>query len=117
MKVLIVESHAGMRSFLRLLVGRLAEAIYECVDGIQAIETYTAAHLTTTDWVLMSIDIPRLDGLQATQQLKSICPDARVCLFTDHNLPECREAAVAMGASGYVLMDELHTVRRLLGAQ
>lgn len=114
MRVLIVEDNAGMRRLLRSLVSRLAEAVYECEDGAQAIETYATEHLTATDWVLMDIEMPRLDGFQATRQLKSHWPDARICIVTGCDLPEWREAAAAAGASGYVLKEHLHTVRRIL---
>jgi CheY-like chemotaxis protein len=103
MKVLIVDDNAEMRRLLRGLVARLAEAVYECEDG--------------ADWVLMDIEMPRVDGLEATRQLKSLWPDARVCIVTGYDLPEWREAAQAAGATGYVLKEELHTVRRVLRAQ
>jgi CheY-like chemotaxis protein len=117
MKVLIVDDNAGMRRLLRGYVMRLAEAVYECEDGAQAVDAYAAEHLTAADWVLMDIEMPRVDGLEATRQLKSIWPDARVCIVTGYDLPEWRDAAAAAGASGYVLKEELHAVRRLMCAQ
>jgi CheY-like chemotaxis protein len=117
MKILIVDDNAEMRRLLRSLVARLAEAVYECEDGAEAVAAYAAEHLTAADWVLMDIEMPRVDGLEATRQLKRQWPDARICLVTGHDLPEWREAAQAAGASGYVLKEELHTVRGLLRAQ
>jgi two-component system chemotaxis response regulator CheY len=114
MKVLIVEDNAEMRRLLRLLIGRLADTVYECADGAEALETYAAEHLTASDWVLMDIEMPRLNGLQATRELKHRWPDARVCIVTGHSQPEWREAAQAAGASGYILKEQLHTVRRIL---
>lgn len=116
MKVLIVDDNAEMRRLLRGLVTRLAEAVYECEDGAQAVDAYTAEHLTAADWVLMDIEMPHVDGLEATRQLKSVWPDARVCIVTAYDLPEWREAAQAVGATGYVLKEELHTMHGLLRA-
>ena len=117
MKVLIVDDNAEMRRLLRGFVTRLAEAVYECEDGAEAVAAYAAEHLTAADWVLMDIEMPRVDGLEATRQLKRHWPDARVCIVTSYDSPEWREAAGAAGASGYVLKEELHTVRGLLRAQ
>jgi CheY-like chemotaxis protein len=78
MKVLIVDDNAEMRRLLRGFVARLAEAVYECEDGAEAVEAYAAEHLTAADWVLMDIEMPRVDGLEATRQLKRHWPDARV---------------------------------------
>ncbi|MEP7338914.1 MAG: response regulator transcription factor [Acidobacteriota bacterium] len=114
MKVLIVDDNAEMRRLLCSLVNRLAEAVYECEDGAQAVETYAAQHLTAADWVLMDIEMPHLNGLQATRELKHRWPDARVCIVTGYSQPEWREAARAAGASGYVLKEQLHTVRHIL---
>lgn len=114
MKVLIVDDNTEMRRLLRSFVTRLAEAVYECEDGAQAVDAYAAEHLTAADWVLMDIEMSRLDGLEATRQLKSVWPDARVCIVTGYDLPEWREAAVAAGASGYVLKENLIELRQRL---
>ncbi len=114
MKVLIVDDNAEMRRLLRSLVTRQAEAVYECEDGADVVETYAAEHLTAADWVLMDIEMPRVDGLQATRQLKSVWPDARVCIVTGHDRPESREAAQTAGASDFIAKENLHVVRQLL---
>ncbi len=114
MKVLIVDDNAEMRRLLRSLVARLAENVYECEDGAQAVDAYAAQHLTANDWVLMDIEMPRVDGLEATRQLKSVWPDARVCIVTGYDRPELREAAQTAGAYDFIAKENLHTVRRLL---
>lgn len=114
MKVLIVDDNAEMRRLLRSLVTRQVEAVYECEDGAQAVDAYATEHLTAADWVLMDIEMPRVDGLEATRQLKSIWPDARVCIVTGYDRPELREAAKTAGASDFIAKENLHIVRRLL---
>ena len=116
MKVLIVEDNVEMRHLVRLMVGRLAETIYECADGEEALLTYAAQHLTAADWVLMDIEMPRLDGITTTRELKHRWPDARVCIVTGYSHPQWREAARAAGADGYVLKENLPTLRGLLKA-
>lgn len=114
MKVLIVEDNPEMRRLLRAVVARLAEAVYECADGDEALACYTERQFGGDDWVLMDIEMPRMDGLAATRQLKAACPDARVCIVTSYDQPKFRAEAQAAGASGYVVKERLHEVRRLL---
>jgi two-component system response regulator DesR len=114
MKVLIVEDNPEMRRLLRGLVARLAEAVYECADGDEALDCYVGRQLGGGDWVLMDIEMPRMDGLAATRQLLAAHPDARVCIVTSYDQPEFRAEAQAAGASGFVVKEKLHEVRRLL---
>ena len=116
MKVLIAEDNAEMRRLLRALVGRLAETVYECADGAEALEAYAAEHLSAEDWVLMDIEMPQLDGIAATRELKHRWPAARVCIVTGYDQPEWREAAQAAGANDYILKENLPALRGLLRA-
>jgi len=114
MKVLIVDDNAEMRRLLRSFVTRLAEAVYECEDGAEAVAAYAAEHLTAADWVLMDIEMPRVDGIEATRQLKSHWPDARVCIVTGYDEAELRQAAQEAGACSYVLKENLPELRQRL---
>jgi two-component system chemotaxis response regulator CheY len=114
MKVLIVDDNVEMRRLLRTLVARLVEAVYECEDGAEVVEAYAARQLTADDWVLMDIEMPRVNGLEATRQLKNIWPDARVCIVTGDDRPQLRKAAQTAGASDFIAKENLCAVRRLL---
>ena len=111
MNLLIVEDNVIMRSLLRRMVAGLASVIYECGDGAEALAIY-ATH--QPDWVLMDIRMKRIDGLQATRQIKAAFPDARVIIVTNHDDADSREAARAAGACEYVLKDNLLDVVRIL---
>jgi CheY-like chemotaxis protein len=111
MNLLIVEDNDVTRSLLRRIVAGLANVIYECGDGAEALSAY-AAH--QPDWVLMDIRMRTLDGLQATRQIKAAFPDARVIIVTNYDDRESREAARAAGACEYVLKENLLDVVRIL---
>ena len=116
MSLLIVEDNNLMRQVIRNVVADLATEIYECRDGSEALPSYTAHQLNASDWVLMDIEMPQMDGLKATRQLKAAFPDANVCIVTNYDDAELREMAREAGASGYVLKDDLFAVRRFLRA-
>ena len=113
MKVLIVEDNAVMREMIKRMVGDLADQISECEDGNQALAAYEAS---CPDWVLMDIEMPRMDGITATQRLTRTHPEARVIIVTDYSDEPLRAAARAAGACGYVLKENLIELRRWLEA-
>ena len=111
MRLLIVEDHPEMRRVIRRLISGIATEIVECDDGDEALATYTR---TQPDWVLMDIEMARLDGITATRQIIEAFPDCRVIIVTNHNDESLRVAAREAGACGYVLKENLLDLRRLL---
>ena len=116
MKVLIVEDHPPMRQLIRAVIADLAEAVTECADGGEAVAAYTAHQFGHGDRVLMDLEMPGVDGLEATRRLHSAFPDARVIIVTQHGDAHLRTAAAQAGACGYVLKEDLLELRRLLQA-
>ena len=108
MKLLIVEDNTRMRKFLKLLLGDLATQIEECADGAEALRAYEAHR---PDWVLMDIRMKETDGIAATREIKAAHPEARICIVTDYDDPNLREAAKRAGAREYVVKDNLIEVR------
>jgi two-component system response regulator DegU len=112
MKVLIVENNPQMRQMIRGLLAQLASEVYECGDGAEALAAY-ATH--RPDWVLMDIDLPQVNGLEATRQITSAFPDAHILMVTNYDDARLRAAATTAGARGYVLKDNLLAIRELIG--
>ena len=111
MKILIVDNSQEMRRMIRLVVKDLAEQVYECGDGAEALAVYTAHR---PDWVLMDLRMKKTDGLAATRQIKVAFPDARIVVVTVCQGEDMREAARAAGACAYVVKDNLLDLRQLL---
>ncbi len=112
--LLLVEDHALMRETLRLWLSDLAAPITECDNGSEVCASYAAHH---PDWVLMDIELPGQDGIAATRELLAAEPAARVLIVTSYDDAGLRAAAIAAGARGYVLKENLWEVRQLLTAQ
>lgn len=111
MILLIVDDNQQMRRLIRSVVGDLAEAITECCDGAFALAAYTE---NLPDWVLMDIRMKEMDGLMATRQIKASYPEAHVCIVTDYDDSELRQAAYEAGAEGYVVKEDLSRLRHVL---
>ena len=100
-KILIVDDEAilryVLRDFLRSKPG--LDVVGEAVNGQDAM---IRARELRPDVVLMDVDMPRLNGIDATSQLKHEMPELKVIIVTANELPERRQAAEASGADGFV---------------
>ena len=114
MKLLIVEDNPSFRRLLRGVVAPLAEEVFECADGSEALAAYTAHHFGGADFVLMDIEMKGMDGITATKQIVAAYPAARIIIVTHHDDKHLRAAAQASGTCGYVLKENLLELRRLL---
>lgn len=116
MKLLIVEDNPAIRALLRRIVEPLAEAVYECADGAAALAAYQQHALGAADWVLMDIQMPQVNGIEATRQLKAAQPEAHICIVTQFSNDECRAAAQEAGAAGFVEKENLLALWQVLPA-
>lgn len=113
MNILIVEDNPLMRAMLRETVSELADVITECEDGDEAFAAYQ------TDlpyWILMDIQMPRVDGFTASRQIRASYHDAQICMVTDYGDARTRRAAEEVGATAFVLKENLEELRTILGA-
>jgi DNA-binding NarL/FixJ family response regulator len=103
-KVMIVDDHPVFRQGLRnvLAVHPDLSIIGEAGDGDEAIER---AQELEPEVVLMDINLPTMNGLQATRQLKTICPEIQVIMLTAYHDEEQVYHAIRAGASAYHAKD------------
>jgi DNA-binding NarL/FixJ family response regulator len=111
MTVLIVDDNPRFRELLRTVLAGVVDEVTECADGDEAVAAYRARR---PDWVLMDLQMARVNGLEAVRRLLAADPGARVVVVTDYDDAHWRAAATEAGARGYVLKENLLEVRRLL---
>lgn len=116
MRVLIVEDHPPMRQLIRAVITDLADSVTECADGAEAVAAYTAEQFNSEDRVLMDLEMPGVNGLEATRRLRTAFPEARIIIVTQYGDAHLRAAATAAGACGYVLKENLLELRQWLQA-
>ena len=102
--VLLVEDQCLVRSGLRALLDQEADirVVGEAEDGEQAVKMATELQ---PDLVLMDIKLPKMDGIEATRQIKEGNGDVEVLVLSAYEDDESVFQAIQAGASGYVLKD------------
>ena len=103
-RILIVDDHAVVRDGLEALLS--AEPGMQVVgaagDGEGAVRL---AKQLAPDIILLDLVMPRMDGVQATRQIKRQDPQARILVLTSFGEDHQVYAAVKAGASGYLMKD------------
>ncbi|MBC7974704.1 MAG: response regulator transcription factor [Myxococcales bacterium] len=101
-RVLLVEDHTIVREGLRALLGGRddIELVGEAEDGQAAVE---AASRLKPDVVVMDLNLPRLDGVEATKAIRSGDPATQVLILSMYATEEHVRPAIRAGACGYLL--------------
>ena len=114
-RVLIVDDMPQVRQDLRVLLqlSNEVEVVGEAGDGQEAIKQ---AELLKPDVVIMDMEMPILDGLEATAQIKKHMLAKRIVILSVHSEPEDRTRAMQAGADTFIqkgspysaLMESIH---------
>ena len=103
MRILIADDHQGFRKFIRRVLNsdQSLTVVGEALDGEDAVEL--AAKLRP-DMVLMDVDLPRLNGLEATRMIKASPPlrGIVVIMLSTVDGAACRAAAAKAGANNFL---------------
>lgn len=100
--IFIVEDHEFTRMGLKMSLEQEPglNMVGEAADGAEAVEKVLALKPQV---VLMDVEMPVMDGIDATKQIKAGAPDTRVIMLTSHNSDQTIFAALGAGANGYCL--------------
>ena len=102
--LLLVEDNLVNQAVARGMLKRLGLRVTTAADGAQALEMLRAAHY---DLVLMDVQMPVMDGYEATIQLRQLeaergLPKTPVIALTANALSQDREAALAAGMNDFL---------------
>ncbi len=104
--VLLVDDHAMLRKGMALLLGEEAdiEVVGEAGDGEQAI---AQARALQPDVVVMDINMPGVNGIEATRQVVSEFPAIKIIALSIHSGKRFVDDMLSAGAVGYLLKESV----------
>jgi two-component system, NarL family, invasion response regulator UvrY len=105
-RVLIVDDQAPFRSIARTVVGVTAgfDVVAEAETGEDAV---VVAADSTPDLVLMDINMPGINGVEATRQILATQPEIVVVLVSTYQASDLPDGADTCGAAAYVHKEDM----------
>ncbi|MDX1688606.1 MAG: response regulator transcription factor [Candidatus Promineifilaceae bacterium] len=100
-RLMLADDHVVVRSGLRMLLQARSdiEIVGEAEDGREAIEK---VKVLRPDVILMDVQMPDINGIQATKRIKEVSPETAVLALTMHEDDHYFFEMLHAGASGYV---------------
>lgn len=108
MRIVLVDDHEVVRHALRVRLTCEADCqvVGEAHDGVEALAVITKLR---PDVALMDIELPHLDGIAVTRQLRDVVPECAVIVVSVHDDPVTRSRAAAAGAAAFLGKHEAAT--------
>ncbi len=103
-KIILADDHRIFRKGLKSLLSEKSniEILAEADNGAEALE---AAMKYRPKIVIMDIGMPKMDGIEATRQIRERLPDTEVVILSMHAKKAYIDQVLKAGAKGYVLKD------------
>ena len=95
----VADDHAGIMTAICRLLALDCEVVGTVTDGKQLLE---AAQRLQPDAIVLDVNLPHVNGLDACRQMTRENPEIRVIVFTAMTDPDIKEHALAAGASAFV---------------
>jgi CheY-like chemotaxis protein len=100
LKILIVEDDTISNLLMSIAVEKYAKVILKANNGLEAVETYINNH--TIDLILMDINMPIMNGYEATKQIRKFNKNIIIIAQTANGMPSNRDEAIAAGCNDYI---------------
>ncbi len=118
-RILIADDHPIVREGLAAVLDQEPgiEVVAQAKDGAEAVELSQSRQ---PDVILMDMQMPRVDGVQAIQQIKEVSPYIGIIILTTFDTDEYIFPGIEAGATGFLLKDSppedvikaIHTIYR-----
>ena len=105
-RTLIADDSALCRRAAEMLLAQLPQVqmVGAAADGVDVLALVAS---TRPDLVVMDLQMPRLDGLQATRKIRAEFPGVRVIIATFSDSEELKAASAASGVDGFISKERL----------
>ncbi|MEM9920110.1 MAG: response regulator transcription factor [Bacteroidota bacterium] len=101
-KVVVTDDHEVLIDGLIALLAPEPdiEVIGKALNGYQLLKLLKTKNV---DLIIMDIDMPELDGVEATKEVKQLYPNIKILILTMHGTPDFIKNLIQRGVDGYML--------------
>lgn len=98
--VLVVEDDKNMAKLMRAMLSHAGYEVFQAGDGVEALEITDKEHI---DLIVLDIMLPRMDGYEFTQSLRSCGDNTPILMVTAKQLPEEKCKGFRVGTDDYMV--------------
>jgi DNA-binding NarL/FixJ family response regulator len=101
-RILLVDDFEPFRSFTASTLRNEPgfQIVGEALDGQEAVQK---AQELKPDLIVLDIGLPKLNGIEAARQIRSVSLDSKILFLTGNDYPQIVREALDAGAHGYVV--------------
>jgi DNA-binding NarL/FixJ family response regulator len=101
-RLVVCDDHEIVREAIKARVAdsKVLEIVGEAANGREVVDVVKELE---PDVLIIDVELPKRDGIEATMEVLKVRPRTKVIVFTAHAQPDLLALALRAGASGYVL--------------
>ena len=106
-RIYLADDHAMVREGIKLVLAQRPdyEIAGEASDGLELLAMLKRG--TPPDAIILDISMPKLRGIEAIRDIRSISPETKVLVLTMHKDEDSLRQAFVAGANGYLLKEDV----------
>src|SRR5258705_7094355 len=98
LRILVVEDHAPFR---HLICAELRRAEFQTIEAADGLEAVRKAEELQADFILLDINLPKMNGSEVANQIPSLASHARLLFVSQESSADIVRKALSLGAHGY----------------
>ncbi|MCE5249099.1 response regulator [bacterium] len=108
-KILVVDDEPGIRDIIKTYVEHFGYIVHTAADGVDALKQVESENY---DVVLTDIQMPRMDGLTLTEEIRKIQPDTIIIMMTGYASVNTAVEAIKRNIFDYIMkpFQNMHTI-------
>lgn len=105
-RLVLADDHVIFRQGIKGLINEKQDlkVVGEAGDGLELLNLFYKG--LRPDMVVLDISMPNLRGIEAVEEIKSLCPDVKILVLTMHKSKEYLYHCISAGAHGYMLKED-----------
>ena len=106
-KIILAEDHLLFREMIKESIQKIPglEVIGEANNGLDLLELLKTS---APDMIILDIAMPKLQGIEAAEEIKKLYPEIKILILTMHKSSEHVYRAISAGVDGYLLKENAY---------